>query len=134
MGALVIDDRKYARVLARVLPRVISSEKEHQRVLAEVERLMDRGEHRGAEEDAALELMVRLIQDYEQEHYPLGDPAPHEMLMYLMEKRGLRQADLLAIFKSRGYVSDIVNGRRSISKAHARDLATFFGVSAALFI
>ena len=134
MGAIVIDDKKYARVLARVLPRVIATDEENVRMLAEVERLMDKGEHRTAEEDAALDLMVRLVKDYEQEHHPLPDPSPHEMLVYLMEQRGLKQADLVPIFKSRGYVSDVVNAKRGISKTHARQLAEFFGISADAFI
>ncbi|MDP2996384.1 MAG: helix-turn-helix domain-containing protein [Bryobacterales bacterium] len=134
MGTLVIDERKYARVLAKVLPRVIGSHREHERMLAETERLMDRGERRSREEDTALDLMVRLIQDYEREHHPLADPSPSEMLAYLMEKRGLRQVDLVPIIKSRGYVSDIINGKRAISKAHARQLAEFFKVSTDVFI
>ncbi len=134
MGALVIDDKKYARVLAKVLPRVIATGKEHERLLAEVEKLMDRGERRTAEEDAALDLMVRLIQDYEEEHHPLPEPSPHEMLAYLMEKRGLKQADLVPIFNSRGYVSDVINGKRAISKARARQLGVFFNVAADVFI
>ena len=134
MGALVIDDKKYARVLARVLPRVIKTKKEHERILTEVEKLMDKGDHRTAEEDAALDLMVRLIEDYEGEHHPLPDPSPLEMLVYLMEQRSLKQADLLPIFKSRGYVSDVINAKRAISKVHAKELADFFKVSADLFI
>lgn len=134
MGALVIDNRKYARVLAKVLPRVITTDKENERTLSEVEKLMDKGEQRTAEEDAALDLMVRLIKDYEAEHHPLPNPSPHEMLVYLMEQRGLKQADLVPIFKSRGYVSDVVNAKRSISKAHARQLAEFFKISADVFI
>ena len=134
MGALVIDNKKYARVLAKVLPRVIKTKKEHERILTEVEKLMDNGDHRTAEEDAALDLMVRLIQDYEQEHHPLPNPSPHEMLVYLMEQRSLKQADLLPIFKSRGYVSDVINAKRAISKVHAKELADFFKVSADLFI
>lgn len=120
--------------LAKVLPRVIATPAEHERLLAEVEKLMDKGERRSAEEDAALDLMVRLIKDYEAEHHPLPDPSPHEMLTYLMEKRGLKQADLLPIFGSRGYVSDVVNGKRAISKAQAKQLAAFFRVSAEIFI
>ena len=134
MGALVIDNKKYARVLAKVLPRVITTGEEHQRLLAETEKLMDKGEHRTAEEDAALDLMVRLIKDYEEEHHPLPNPSPHEMLVYLMEQRSLRQADLVPIFKSRGYVSDVINAKRAISKAHAKQLAEFFKVSVNLFI
>ena len=134
MGTLVLDNKKYARVLAKLLPRIITSNQEHERLLAEVENLVDKGEHRTAEEDAALELMVRLIQNYEEEHHPLPNPSPEEMLVYLMEQRGLKQADLLPIFKSRGYISDVINGKRAISKAHARQLAGFFKVSADLFI
>jgi HTH-type transcriptional regulator/antitoxin HigA len=134
MGAVVIDNKKHARVLAKVLPRVIATDQEHERMLVEVERLMDKSERRTAEEGAVLDLMVRLIKDYEQENHPLRDPSPHEMLVYLMEQRSLKQADLLPIFKSRGYVSDVINAKRGISKVHARQLAEFFRVSAALFI
>ena len=126
MGALTIDDKQYAHVLAKVLPRVIASNEEHERILHEIENLMDKGERRTAAEDAALELVVRLVRDYEEEHHPVPDPSPREMLMYLMEQRGLKQADLLPIFKSRGYISDVVSGRRAISKARAKDLAAFF--------
>jgi HTH-type transcriptional regulator/antitoxin HigA len=134
MGALVIDNKKYARVLAKVLPRVIATGDEHERILGEVEKLMDKGAHRTAEEDAALDLMVRLVKSYEEEHYPLPNPSPHEMLVYLMEQRRLKQADLLPIFKSRGYVSDIIHAKRAISKVHAKQLAEFFKVSVNLFI
>jgi HTH-type transcriptional regulator/antitoxin HigA len=134
MGALVIDNKKYGRVLARVLPRVITTAEEHERMLAEIEKLMDRSDNRTVEEDAVLDLMVRLVKDYEEEYYPLPDPTPLEMLVYLMEQRSLKQTDLLPIFKSRGYVSDVINAKRAISKVHARQLAEFFKVSASLFI
>jgi HTH-type transcriptional regulator/antitoxin HigA len=103
-------------------------------MLAAVEKLMDKSGHRSAEEDAALDLMVRLIKDYEEEYHPLPDPTPHEMLVYLMEQRGLKQADLLPIFKSSGYASDVINRKRAISRVHAKQLAEFFNVSANLFI
>ncbi len=134
MGALVIDNKKYGRVLAKLLPRLITTGAEHERMLTEVEALMDKGERRSAEEDVVLALMVRLIQDYEKEHHALPDPSPHEMLAYLMEKRGWKQADLLPIFKSRGYVSDVVNGKRAISKVHAKQLAELFTVPVDVFI
>ena len=134
MGALIIDNRKYARVLAKVLPRVIATGVEHERMLDEVEKLMDKGDRRTPEEDAALELMVRLIKDYEEQHYPLPDPSPHEMLVFLMEQRSLKQAALLPIFKSSGYVSDVMNAKRAISKAHAKQLAAFFNLPVNLFV
>jgi HTH-type transcriptional regulator/antitoxin HigA len=116
------------------MPRIIATDEEHERMLAEAEKLMDKGERRTPEQDAALELMVRLIQDYEEKKHPLPDPSPGEMLAYLMEQRGLKQADLVPIFRSRGYVSDVINGKRAISKALAKQLAVFFNVSAGMFI
>ena len=127
-------NKKYGRVLASVLPLVIVTDEEHERLLGEVESLMDKGEHRTAEEGAALELMVRLIKDYEEQRHALPDPGPREMLVYLMEQRCLKQSDLVPIFKSRGYVSDVVRGRRAIGKARAKELARFFRVSPEVFI
>ena len=115
-------------------PVIYDKNEEQERMLAEVEKLMDKGEARSPEENSALDLMVCLIKDYEQAVYPLDDPSPHQMLVYLMEKRGLKQADLIPIFKSSGYVSDVVNAKRAISKVHALELAEFFKVSVQVFI
>ena len=46
--------------------------------------------------------------------------------LHLMEHKGLRQSDLLPVFGSRSVAADVLNGRREISKAHARKLADFF--------
>ena len=134
MGALTLDTRSYGRLLAKTVLKVIETEEENERMLVAAERLMDRGDRRTPEEDALLSLLVSLIQAYEQRHYPMREASPHEVLRYLMEKRELKQADLAPIFKSSGYVSDVINGKRAISKAHARKLGAFFGVSAELFI
>ncbi len=52
----------------------------------------------------------------------------------LMENRGVKQADLLSIFGSRGIASEVYNGKRAISKAQAKKLGEFFDVSPAVFI
>src|SRR5713226_783764 len=126
MGVLTLNTKRYSRLLAKAVPKVIETEQENDRLLAEIETLMDHGEQRTPEEDALLALLVSLVQEYEQRHYPMGHAAPHEVLRYLMEKRGLKQADLIPIFHSSGYVSDVINGKRAISRAHARKLAGFF--------
>jgi HTH-type transcriptional regulator/antitoxin HigA len=51
-----------------------------------------------------------------------------------MEDRGLRQRDLIPVFGSSSVVSDVLNAKRSIGKAHARKLADFFHVQVSLFI
>jgi HTH-type transcriptional regulator/antitoxin HigA len=86
------------------------------------------------EEETLLELLSVLIEKYEDEHYPIPDADPVDVLRFFMEDRGVKQADLLLVFGSSGIASEVVNGKRSISKAQAKKLAEFFKVSVELFI
>ncbi|MBA3240043.1 MAG: transcriptional regulator [Acidobacteria bacterium] len=129
-----IDRRKYARLLAQTVPAVIKTEEENERMLGEIEQLIDKGEGMTPEEVTLLELMSRLVEDFESEAYPVADATPHQVLRHLLESNDLKQADLVPIFGSRGYTSDIVNGKRGISKEHAKALGEFFHVSPSLFI
>jgi HTH-type transcriptional regulator/antitoxin HigA len=130
----VINPKKYAGLLAKALPTVIKTEEENERVLAEIEKLMDKGEGMSPEELALLELISQLVEAFEEEAYLVKDAPPHEVLRHLMEANDLRQADLVPVLGSRGHVSDIVNGKRGISKGHAKALGEFFHVSPELFI
>ncbi len=132
-----VDKTKYGLLLMETLPSVISSEKELERLTEEVDRLMTKGIKQGElspEEERLLELLAVLIETYEDEHYPIPDLSPIEVLKFLMEERGLKQSDLLHIFGSSGITSEVVNGKRSISKAQAKKLAEYFKVSVELFI
>jgi HTH-type transcriptional regulator/antitoxin HigA len=130
-----IDALKYGRLLAKTLPKPPKTEAENDRLLAEVDKLMSKGEENlTPEEDALLELMTTLIERFEEEHYCIPDAPGHEVLKTLMEDRGLRQRDIVHLFGSRGITSEIVTGKRSISKAQAKKLGAFFHVSAELFI
>src|SRR5438128_6895424 len=129
-----INKAAYGKLLARALPRVIETKKENERMIAELEKLDRRGRPLTAEEDQLAQLMTVLIKQFEAERYPLGHAKPVEALRILMEDRGLRQRDLIPVFGSSSVVSDVLNEKRSISKAHARKLAEFFHVPVSLFI
>lgn len=132
---VILNPNRYARLLARALPKVIETEEENERMLAEVERLFDKGEdHLSPEEQALLELMTHLIQAFEDRHYQLNAATPLSVLKELMEARGIKPSDLWEIFGSKGITSEVLSGSRGISKANAKKLAAFFGVSVELFI
>ena len=133
-AAVKINPQKYGRLLARVLPVRIETEEENDRMLLEAEKLLDKGDRRTPEEDALLNLLAHLIQQFERDFYHLGGATPHEILRELIAARGLKQSDLLHIFRSKGIASEVINGKRGISKAQAKALADFFHVSAELFI
>lgn len=131
----LIDAKRYGRLLAKVLPVRIRTEEENERMFAEIEHLMDKGEGiLSPEENTLFDLMLFLVEDFESRAYPIPDALPHDILRSLIEQRDLKQADLVPILGSRGHVSDIVNGKRGVSKEHAKALAAFFHVSPEVFI
>jgi len=130
-----LDTKRYGRLLAKALPTVIKSEDDNNRMLAIIEDLMAKGEDGlTAEEDALLELLVDLVHDFEEKHYPLPSSPPHRMVAFLLEQRGLKPSALWAVLGSKGRVSEILSGKRAISKEQAKKLAVFFHVGVHLFI
>lgn len=111
---------------------MIKTEEENERLLTIVESMM--AKQLSPEESKLLDLLVKLIEDFEEKCYPIPDALPHEVLQHLMEQKELKQSDLISIFASRGYISDVVNGKRAISKNQAKKLGEFFHVSPAVFI
>jgi HTH-type transcriptional regulator / antitoxin HigA len=127
--------QKYAELLATVLPKPIETEAENERALEIVNRLMSKGEKRlTSEERWLLRMVVRLIEDFEERAYPIDEAPPRAVLKMLMEDRGLKQIDLAPLFGGRSRISDVLSGKREISKAQAKALSAFFKVPADLFI
>ena len=136
-ASVQFDPKKYSRLLTKTLPRTITTEEENERMLKEVERLMDKGEgNTTPEEGALLDLLVMLIEKFEDEHYPeVGRTAtPVSILKHLMEARDLKPKDLWGVIGSKSLTSEILSEKRTISKSKAKALADFFHVSAELFI
>lgn len=130
-----INQQRYGKLLAKTLPVIIGSEREYKRLLNEAEKLFDKGEDNLAPEEQALsELLVHLVQDYEERRYRIKAADPRAILLELMEARNVKPRDLWEVFRSRGITSEVLSGRREISKAKAKALAEYFHVSVELFI
>lgn len=126
---------KYGQLLAEALPVAIHNEAEYERALEAVNSLMSKPESKlTREEDALLDLLTTLIERYENEHHPIPDAPGHEVLGFLLEERGLKQSDLLPVFKSRGVISEIVNGKRPIGRSIAKKLGEFFHLNPEVFL
>ena len=129
-----IDPARYRRLLSRTMPVVIETEEENVRLLTIVEKLMRKGENLSAEEEKLLKLLARLIEDFEERYYRPAEARPLEVLQHLMEARGIKQSDLWDVFGSKGVASEVLNGKRGISKTQARALANYFHVPVDLFV
>jgi HTH-type transcriptional regulator/antitoxin HigA len=129
-----VDSQAYGRLLAEALPAAIETEAENRRMIAIADRLMDKPDPT-PEETRLLKLIVTLCQSFEQKFYQAGATAtPEGILADLMAERGLKQVDLLPIFGSRSVVSEVLSGKRGITRKQVKALAEFFHVSPELFI
>jgi HTH-type transcriptional regulator/antitoxin HigA len=133
MGMRALDPVAYGKLLAAELPQPIQNDREFDRMVARLEELDFAKRKLTPEEEALREILVALIEVYD-DKFSLPEQPPHKMVKFLMEQRGLKQADLVPVLGSRAQVSDLVNGKRGISKAQVKKLADYFGVSAELFI
>ncbi len=129
-----INSDNYAVLLAKYQPKVIETEAENEDAIALAEEL----EHkrlRTPEEDTLLELLVTLIEKFEQEHYQLPEANPHSMLLHLMEAQNTKEEDLVGVIGiDKNIVGEVVNGQRDINKNWAKALGEFFHVSPELFV
>ncbi len=124
----------YGALLANTLPRVIDSDAEYTRVEEIFNQLISK-KSLSIEEDTLFGLLADLMEDYERKTLPpLEKHTPLEMLKFLMESNGLKQKDIVGIFGSQGIASEVLSGKRGISKENAKKLAEKFSVSAELFI
>ena len=130
---LTFNKTAYSNLLSQYIPQVIETEEEYDRALAIAEKLTF-ATNRTPEEKALHKLLVTLIEVYETENYPMEESTPHEILQHLMDSSSIKQADLVGVIGSSGVVSEVVNGKRSISKAQAKALGDYFKVSSSLFI
>jgi HTH-type transcriptional regulator/antitoxin HigA len=130
---LTIDKTMYGQLLGKFQPKIIKTIEEYNEANRILLDLMLRTE-RSPEETELLQLIAMIIQEFDKRQEQPEPASPQEVLLHLMEERELKQADLVGKIGSKGVVSEIVNGKRSISKSQAKTLAEIFHVSSSLFI
>ncbi|NEQ14115.1 MAG: transcriptional regulator [Moorea sp. SIO3E2] len=131
---LTFNQKPYKKLLMKYQPKMIKTEEENEKALAFVEELMHRPK-RTPEEDEIYELLITLIEKFEQDYYSPGIRSePQSMLLFLMDQKDIKPADLVGIIGSKKTVDDIVNGKREISKYQAKTLGVFFQVDSSLFM
>lgn len=131
---LTFDQKKYQELLVKYQPKLIRDEEENEKALAVVEELMHR-RNRSLEENELYDLLITLIEKFEQEYYSPGKAStPHSMLLFLMEQQNIQQSDLVDIMGSNNIVCEIIDGKQEITKEQAQALGRFFHVDPSLFI
>ncbi|MCC3410416.1 MAG: transcriptional regulator [Microcoleus sp. PH2017_29_MFU_D_A] len=130
---LTFDSDRYSSLLSQYQPRIIKNEDENKIFLEIVESLLSRN-NLTPEEDTLLELLVKLIEDFEETHYQINASTPHSRLLHLMDAKNLEPADLVGIMDTIEMATEIVNGQLEITKKQAEALGKFFHVNPSLFL
>ncbi|MGI8641540.1 MAG: helix-turn-helix domain-containing protein [Pyrinomonadaceae bacterium] len=130
---MTYNPKKYSALLSETLPGVIDSLDEYHRIEEIFNNLFK--ENRSPEEDKLFNLLANLLEDYERRTLPpLEKSSPLETLKFLMEENNLRQSDLADVFSTQSVVSDVLNGKREITKNQAKALAQKFSLRLEAFI
>jgi HTH-type transcriptional regulator/antitoxin HigA len=98
----------------------IKTEADNQAALARIEQLWDAQPN--TPEGDELDVLVTLVQAFEDVHYPIEAPNPVDAIRFRMEQAGLEDADLVQYLGQRSRVSEILSYKRRLSIGMIRKL------------
>ena len=110
----------------------IKSEIDYRKGLERLESIFDAPID--SDEGDEAEIRTMLIENYENEHYPIGPPDPIEAIKIRMEELNLRQKDLVGIIGGKSRVSEILNKKKRLTVDMIREFERVLQISASLLI
>ena len=115
-------------------PKIIKTEDQHRAYLAEVERLAAEDPAPGTSDGDRLELLAKLVEDYEKERFKFARPDPVEAILFRMEEQGLRRTDLAPVLGGKNRVSEVLARKRPLTLSMVRALNESLRIPAELLI
>lgn len=110
--------------------KVIRTEEQHSAYLAEISELIEAEPAPGSPESDRLELLTVLVEAYEDKKHPIEAPDPIDAIIFRMQEKGYKQADLIPYFGTRSRVSEVLARKRPLTVPMIRALAVGLGISA----
>lgn len=115
-------------------PKIIRTDDDYRAFLAEVGRLAVDDPAPGTPDGDRLELLAKLVEDYEKDRFQFKRPHPVEAIRFRMEERGLRQKDLAPLLGGKNRVSEILAGKRPLTVSAIRSLSAALQIPADLLV
>lgn len=103
-----------------MINRLIKNEEDYDMALSRIEQLMDAKP--GTAEMDELELLTALVEMYEERYFPISPPDPIDAIKFRMEQLGLGQKDMVPFIGTKSKVSEVLNGKRTLTLAMMRSL------------
>ncbi|MBW2002422.1 MAG: transcriptional regulator [Deltaproteobacteria bacterium] len=115
-----------------MINRLIKNEEDYGMALSRIEQLMDAKP--GSSEIDELELLTALVEMYEEHHFPIDPPDPIDAIKFRMEQLGLTQKDMVPFLGTKSKVSEVLNGKRTLTLAMMRSLNKGLSISAEVLL
>ena len=112
--------------------KLIKTRQQYRAALRRAEEIMDARPGTAAGDE--LELLAAIIEIYEEKHAPVPPPDPIEAIRFRMEQDSLRPQDLVPLLGSRSRVSEVLNGKRSLTLTMIRRLHQSLGIPAEVLL
>jgi HTH-type transcriptional regulator/antitoxin HigA len=110
----------------------IKTKKDYQDTLKRIEALM--GAKNNTPKGDELDVLVTLVEAYEQKHFLIDNPDPIVAIEHQMEALNLQRSDLTPILGSKSRVSEVLNRKRKLTMEMVRNLHTHMGIPARTLI
>ncbi len=88
----------------------------------------------GSPQGDRLDVLVTLVEAYEQRHFPVDPPDPIEAIRFRLAQQGLDSGALVGVIGSRSRVYEVMRGKRGLSLEMIRRLHERFGIPADVLI
>lgn len=110
----------------------IKNEKDYNEALERLEVIFDSDSNTKEGDEA--EILSLLIENYENEHYPIEAPDPIEAIKIRMEEMNLKQKDLVGVIGGKSRVSEVLNKKKKLTVDMIRDLERVLNISASVLV
>lgn len=114
--------------------KIIHTEEEHEQALARALQLVRKDPAPATPEGDELELLSFVIERYEQQHFPRNATDPIQAIKFMMDQQGLKKKDLTPYIGSAPKVTEVLNGKRTLSLGMIRRLSAGLGIPVSVLI
>ena len=103
--------------------KILKTEKDYDKALNRIDALMELNPALGTKESDELEVLVLLVEKYEEINWNIATPDPIEAIKYRMDEMNLKQKDLVPYIGNKSKVSELLNRKISLSLTMVRNLS-----------
>jgi HTH-type transcriptional regulator/antitoxin HigA len=113
-------------------PKVIKNQAEYETAMARIEEIFDA--RPGTPKGDELELLLMLVEKYEEKAFPINLPDPITAIRFRMEQMNLKAKDLIPYLGSKSRVSEVLNSQRPLSLSMIRKMVDGLGIPAEVLL